>query len=71
MDARALGVRDIHFIETSIADPGVSQTRKVVRAGATHVIAAGGEQFALLRQVGSHRSAHGYPSRGHWQRFGP
>ena len=43
MDARALGVRDIHFIETSIADPGVSQARKAVRAGATHVIAAGGD----------------------------
>ena len=43
MDARALGVRDIHFIETTIADPGVSQARKAVRAGATHVIAAGGD----------------------------
>ena len=43
MDARALGVHDIHFIETSIADPGVSQARKAVRAGATHVIAAGGD----------------------------
>ena len=43
MDARALGVRDIHFLETTIEDPGVSQARKAVRAGATHVIAAGGD----------------------------